>query len=60
MESATALLSLIGGKYYAKKKQNRRISSMSNTCCSNDCNKYCGTGGYVTWKRNQKTTSNRC
>lgn len=57
---STAALPLLGGKHYAKKKQNNCISSMSDTCCSNDCYKFCRTGGYVTWKRNPKTASNRC
>jgi hypothetical protein len=60
MGSTAALPLSIGGKHYAKKKQSSRISGMSDTCCGNDCDKFCGTGGYVTWKRNKKTVSNRC
>lgn len=60
MGSTAALPLSIGGKHYAKKKQSSRISGMSDTCCGNDCDKFCGTGGYVTWKRNKKAVSNRC
>ena len=43
-----------------KKKQSSCVGGMPNTCCSNDCYKLCGTGGYVAWRRNQRTASTRC